>query len=763
MPTTSVIPGVTVRTVFEPAPVLPGATGILGIVGVTDRGPLDPTAVGSFAEFLDVFGPASRFTMPELRAAFANGVARAVVVRTAPGVGAKASLVLKDDEREPVVELRARAEGAWGNRVGVRVVQVRTLSGAGVKYVNLEVSLDGQVVETISNLVMDVSSPNYLFDQVNERSRVLVAVDPRMEAALPAVLGSTDLANAPARAAFATLQHSAAGVATATAKRRGRAGNRLSVQVTDGQASLALLDNVGGTALVVRAKRPGPDGTGIRVAVANPTPASAHLVITPVGGVPRTTPDKSRVADLVAALANDPDVVAESAAPATAPLPVALATTPLARTVDVTVFTEGADPRPHRNLDTLDAVVAVDDTAVAFAKVGAATDLPDADLGTPLVGGRDEGPALILDDDSDDPVVELLTLPGVSGTVAVQVTHAVSTLDHVTPVANLAVTTDGQPAETFTDLTMDPDDERYLPAVLGDSALLRATDLFVPSRTTSAPATLPRTRLTGGASPLAGDYQDALDRLETAEEPDLVIASVAGQLDDVGVRTVHQQVVAHCTKMADLARSRIGIGAVTAAEQAGGVKAALDHADDVRSDYFALCTPAGSEGAFAGLLSHLDYFASPTFKTVPALGVDPLRVSDAQLEQLVTGNVVAVAQRRGLGIIAVKGLLTSGRQINVQRTANKAVRDVKAVAQVYIGLLNDEGSRNALLQQVSALLLQMARDGALVPSTDGTSPPFTVDVHSTQADFANGIVRVDIAIRPVRAIDYINATILVRN
>ena len=57
----------------------------------------------------------------------------------------------------------------------------------------------------------------------------------------------------------------------------------------------------------------------------------------------------------------------------------------------------------------------------------------------------------------------------------------------------------------------------------------------------------------------------------------------------------------------------------------------------------------------------------------------------------------------------------------------------------------------------------MERDGALVPSTDGTDPAFKVDVFSTQADFANGIVRVDIAVRPVRAIDFIFATILVKN
>jgi len=64
---------------------------------------------------------------------------------------------------------------------------------------------------------------------------------------------------------------------------------------------------------------------------------------------------------------------------------------------------------------------------------------------------------------------------------------------------------------------------------------------------------------------------------------------------------------------------------------------------------------------------------------------------------------------------------------------------------------------------VIALLQNMERDGALVPSTDGTSPAFAVQVFSTQADFANGIVNVDVAVRPVRAIDYIYGRILVQN
>jgi Phage tail sheath C-terminal domain len=225
---------------------------------------------------------------------------------------------------------------------------------------------------------------------------------------------------------------------------------------------------------------------------------------------------------------------------------------------------------------------------------------------------------------------------------------------------------------------------------------------------------------------------------------------------------VQSEVVAHCTKMADVARNRIGLGSITADEN-GDVNAILDHADSVRSDHFILSAPAGSEAALAGLLGRQDYFQSPTFKTIAAPDTQLVPYSDAQLTQLVPANVAVITKKRKLGIICVKGLLTSGRQINVQRTANKAVRDTKAIADKYVGLLNNEGTRNALRQQIIALFLQMERDGAIVPSTDGQDPAFKVDVYSSLADFSNGIVRIDIAIRPVRAIDYVYATILVKN
>jgi hypothetical protein len=741
--------------------VLPGATGILGIVGVADRGSTIPTPVGSFSEFLDNFGPASRHTMPEVRAAFTNGVQQVFVARTAPGLGQKASLDLLDDDGEKVVTLQARAEGAWGNKIAVRVTQVKTLSGLGVKFVNIELSLNGQVIETINNLNLDPDSPNYLFDRINAQSTLVVALDTLFETDLPAAIGDTALASAAPRQASGTLKSGATDVVQATAKLAGPAGNLISVRVRDGQAALAAPAAANAPSILIRAKQPGTAGPNIRVTVLQPTPTTVSVVILNPPNAPRTVGPFASVAEIVAGLASDPDVVADALGTV---LPVGLASTALQRTVDIDVIPEGQDAATYAGRAAIADIAGITDPLVTFAVVNNATQLPDSNPGVPLAGGRNTAPALeLLGSSGTQPLAELVLAPNASGSVSVAITSGISTIDNSTAVVNLAVSQDGVVLENFNNLTMDPDDPNYLPVTLQSSGLIRAHDLFVRSRATSLPRTIVRPApLQNGTSPSADDYETALESLEQAEEVDLVIASVHNQLSDAGIRAVHQLVAAHASKMADVARNRIGIGSVTASET-NSVASILDHANDVRSDFFILTAPTGTEGAMTGLLGHLDFFQSPTFKVIPSLGVPPGNYTDSQLTQLILGNVVAISQRRNLGTIVIKGLLTSGRQINVQRTVNQAVRNVKAIADVFIGLLNNDGVRNALKQQIVAMFLQMERDGAIVPSTDGKDPSFKVDVHSTQADFDNGIVRVDIAVRPVHAIDYIFATIFVQN
>lgn len=756
MPSPLVIPGVQVKTLFEPSPVLPGATGILGVVGVADRGPVVPTPVGSMGELTDIFGPATRFTMPEIRTALANGVAQAVVSRIAPGKGTRAELTLLDDEKEQVAILRARAEGSWGNKLAVRVAQVKPSSGRGIKYVNLEVLYDGATIETFTRLLMDEESPDYFFTRINQGSRVIVATDPSFDADLPLPLDPPQkFVDSEPAAATATVKAGDPQIHV-TAKRPGRAGNQIVVTVRDAAPALRLTD-AADKPLAELKRKAGPmePNKAIDIAVLLDPAAPGKLTVFKTGANPRVVTPFDSVDKLVAALQNDPDLEAQKLADGTL---TARAQTTLERRVEIEVGAEGRESRVYPNIGKPAEILDIDDPTVKF---DSATKLPDPG-GYPLTGGRNKGPALALlgaassnaplleltpaSDESKDVVISLRQPAGAAG-VDIEVRRGPDTL------------------ETFTGLTMDPDDPNYLIDVLAQSANLRARDLFIREHADNFPAEIRRPQsLAHGSSPTAEDYGAALDRLEGAEEVDLVIASLANQFkpDDRAIREVQQLVVAHCTRMADVARNRIGLGSITTIEN-NDVTKILDHADDVRSDYFILAAPAGTEAALAGLLGRQDYFQSPTFKTIASADAPLVPYSDAQLTQLVPANIAVVTKKRKFGVIVVKGLLTSGRQINVQRTANKAVRDVKAIADKYVGLLNNDGTRNALRQQIIALFTQMERDGAIVPSTDGEDPAFKVDVYSTQADFANGIVHIDIAVRPVRSIDYVYATILVEN
>jgi len=130
--------------------------------------------------------------------------------------------------------------------------------------------------------------------------------------------------------------------------------------------------------------------------------------------------------------------------------------------------------------------------------------------------------------------------------------------------------------------------------------------------------------------------------------------------------------------------------------------------------------------------------------------------------ELLKAGVLPIDLHRERGIIAVKGITTTKEQISVTRIADRAVRGVKNVSDNFIGTLNSPGGRLALKEKLTEFLTAMEKEGALVPSTDLKNPAFLTDVYSSQLDFAQGIVRVDIAVRPVRAMDYIYATITVQ-
>ncbi|GEK21055.1 hypothetical protein [Cellulomonas xylanilytica] len=324
---------------------------------------------------------------------------------------------------------------------------------------------------------------------------------------------------------------------------------------------------------------------------------------------------------------------------------------------------------------------------------------------------------------------------------------------------------DGAQEEEFTRLTMNPDSANYLPAViLRESALIHVVQASSLAAADRLPVAISPTLLSGGTSPSAADYQDAINLLGEDPRISLVLAALEPTRTEAFVQTVHQALVAHAVAQSDAGAPRIAFGSVTAVEQPS-LDRIRDHAAGVRNRRFVLVSPAGAAGAVLGAIARTGPSVSPTFKPVPLFGLTPAKYSDSELNRLLgpTHNVVVVAARAGRGVIVLRGLDTSGDQISVTRVADACVREVKAIAENFIGQLNTVDARTALRQQIVATFTRMERAGELVPSTDGTDPAFLVDVYSTQLDFAQGNVRIDIAVRPVRAIDFVYATIRVKN
>jgi hypothetical protein len=271
------------------------------------------------------------------------------------------------------------------------------------------------------------------------------------------------------------------------------------------------------------------------------------------------------------------------------------------------------------------------------------------------------------------------------------------------------------------------------------------------------------TALSAGNQPGTADYTNAVDRLELDPGIDMVAASIQ-QFGTAGLNAdqVHAAIEAHCRNQSEGANNRIGFGGVNPADN-GHPDTIVGKASVLSSERFVLVAPSGVLGAVIGLVGRLDYFQSPTFKRVSGVSELDHDFAPSEMNTLIEGGVLAVAKQRNRGIVVVKGIDTTGAtgQISVTRVADHAVRGVKALADLFIGTLNTEDGRAALREKLIEFFLEMQREQAIVPSTDGTDPAFKVDVYSTQRDFALGIVRVDIAVRPVRAIDFIYATILV--
>ncbi len=318
----------------------------------------------------------------------------------------------------------------------------------------------------------------------------------------------------------------------------------------------------------------------------------------------------------------------------------------------------------------------------------------------------------------------------------------------------------GGEKEEYENLDMNPANTLYLVNVINQSSKWINAESSMTEPTVENNPGPQEVRIEGAmfSPPAKEDYEKALEFLELESNIDMVYVCENSDPE------IHALVDAHCKNMS-LGKEpkplgpRIGIGTVGKNESVDDI---IKRTEVLASDRFILVAPYGTAGCVAGLISKLNYYESPTFKALSGIADIERRYTPSEQMKLLSNGVLPIDAVKGRGIIVVKGITTSKEQISVMRIADHSVRGIKNIADLFIGTLNNARGRMALRERITEFLIGMEKEGAIVPSVDNTKPAYVVDVYSSQSDFAQGIVRVDSAVRPVRAMDYIYATINVQ-
>ena len=177
-------PGVYVQEVLNPVQQIvgPASTSIAAFLGENDRGPVTPTLVNSWSEYVTYFGSWNSTANNDLAVAvyqfFVNGGSSAYVTRVV-GTGANAATrTLSDRAGSPLPTLVVDAinVGAWGNNLNVSITD-STNSG----YFNLVVyyngSSDANIVERFTDLSMTSTDARYAPIVINNSSKYVVVSD----------------------------------------------------------------------------------------------------------------------------------------------------------------------------------------------------------------------------------------------------------------------------------------------------------------------------------------------------------------------------------------------------------------------------------------------------------------------------------------------------------------------------------------------------------------------------------------------------------
>ncbi|MFZ4647481.1 MAG: hypothetical protein ACOYNP_17130 [Gemmataceae bacterium] len=179
---TLVIPGVEVRVVKEVVAPQLSPTGVLGLVGITEKNPGGAQVVQSWSRFVELFGQCSAFSLPEALQALENGVSALIVSPVDPQSAVGASVVIPS-EKGAAFTLGIRAAGTWANGMTVAIATRNVLDKLVLDVV---VSRGAEIVEALRGLPID-SDAKPLAELITERSALLNVTAARAASPRPGV------------------------------------------------------------------------------------------------------------------------------------------------------------------------------------------------------------------------------------------------------------------------------------------------------------------------------------------------------------------------------------------------------------------------------------------------------------------------------------------------------------------------------------------------------------------------------------------------
>lgn len=198
-------PGVFVEESLNLVPPAQSTTSqsVAAFIGTMDRGPVDPTLVTSWSQYVSLYGGWSAKNAVHIAALlfFSNGGSQAYFKRVVDVAADKATRTFNDraagGAAAETLTLNAKNVGAWGNNINVTITNAST-NGAFDLSVYYNGTAAANLVERFTDLTMTLTDDRYAVSVINSLSNYVSAVDEGSSAAgatrLPVVAQNSALA-----------------------------------------------------------------------------------------------------------------------------------------------------------------------------------------------------------------------------------------------------------------------------------------------------------------------------------------------------------------------------------------------------------------------------------------------------------------------------------------------------------------------------------------------------------------------------------------